>query len=60
MPGTGGARKVRFSRPGEGKRGGYRIITFFYCRLCRKPTEREQQNEISTYPHKAQDETRNH
>ena len=29
MPGTGGARKVRFARPGEGKRGGYRIITFF-------------------------------
>jgi len=29
MPGTGGARKVRFGRPGEGKRGGYRVITFF-------------------------------
>ncbi len=29
MPGTGGARKVRFARPGEGKRGGYRIVTFF-------------------------------
>ena len=29
MPGTGGARKVRFARPGEGKRGGYRVITFF-------------------------------
>ncbi len=29
MPGTGGARKVRFARPGGGKRGGYRIITFF-------------------------------
>jgi hypothetical protein len=29
MPGTGGARKVRFAQPGEGKRGGYRIITFF-------------------------------
>jgi len=29
MPGTGGARKMRFARPGEGKRGGYRIVTFF-------------------------------
>jgi hypothetical protein len=29
MPGTGGARKVGFARPGEGKRGGYRVITFF-------------------------------
>jgi len=29
MPGTGGARKVRFARAGEGKRCGYRIITFF-------------------------------
>jgi hypothetical protein len=29
MPGTGGARKVRFARPGQGKRGGYRIITFY-------------------------------
>ncbi len=29
MPGTGGARKIRFARPGQGKRGGYRIITFY-------------------------------
>jgi len=29
MPGTGGARKVRFAKPGQGKRGGYRIITFY-------------------------------
>ena len=29
MPGTGGARKIRFARPGHGKRGGYRIITFY-------------------------------
>jgi hypothetical protein len=29
IPGTGGARKVRFARPGKGKSGGYRIITFF-------------------------------
>lgn len=29
MPGTGGCRKVRFAKPGKGKSGGYRIITFF-------------------------------
>jgi len=29
MPGTGGARKVRFARPGQGKRGSYRVITFY-------------------------------
>jgi len=29
IPGTGGARKIRFARPGQGKRGGYRIITFY-------------------------------
>jgi len=27
--GTGGARKVRFAGRGKGKRGGYRVITFF-------------------------------
>ena len=29
MPGTGGARKVRFSGRGKGKSGGYRVITFY-------------------------------
>lgn len=29
MPGTGGARKLRFAGRGKGKSGGYRIITFF-------------------------------
>ncbi len=29
MPGTGGARKIRFARQGQGKRGSYRIITFY-------------------------------
>jgi hypothetical protein len=29
IPGTGGARKVRFAATGRGKRGGYRIIHFF-------------------------------
>jgi len=29
MPGTGGARKVRFPGTGKGKSGGYRVITFF-------------------------------
>jgi hypothetical protein len=29
MPGTGGCRKLRFAKQGEGKRGSYRIITFY-------------------------------
>jgi hypothetical protein len=29
MPGTGGARKIRFAARGKGKSGGYRVITFF-------------------------------
>jgi hypothetical protein len=29
MPGTGGARKIRLARPGQGKRGGYRVVTFY-------------------------------
>jgi hypothetical protein len=29
MPGTGGARKVRFAGRGKGKSGGYRVVT--YC-----------------------------
>ncbi len=29
IKGTNGARKVRFARPGGGKSGGYRIITFY-------------------------------
>ncbi|RBR04659.1 hypothetical protein FVER53590_26463 [Fusarium verticillioides] len=29
MPGTGGARKLRFAGRGKGKSGGYRIITFY-------------------------------
>ncbi|WP_133511916.1 type II toxin-antitoxin system RelE/ParE family toxin [Candidatus Thiosymbion oneisti] len=29
VPGTGGARKLRFAARGKGKSGGYRIITFF-------------------------------
>ena len=29
VPGSGGARKVRFPVRGKGKRGGYRVITFY-------------------------------
>jgi hypothetical protein len=29
MEGTGGARKLRWSRPGAGKSGGLRVITFY-------------------------------
>ena len=29
MPGCGGARKLRVARPGSGKSGGYRVISYF-------------------------------
>jgi hypothetical protein len=29
IPGSGGARKVRCKRPGQGKSGGVRVITFY-------------------------------
>lgn len=29
MPGCGGARKLRVARPGGGKSGGYRVISYF-------------------------------
>jgi hypothetical protein len=29
IPGTGGARKIRFAGRGKGKSGGYRVITFY-------------------------------
>jgi hypothetical protein len=29
IPGTGGARKVRYAAKGKGKRGGVRVITFY-------------------------------
>jgi hypothetical protein len=29
MEGTGGCRKFRYKRPGKGKSGSYRIVTFF-------------------------------
>ena len=29
MPGCGGARKLRVAKPGGGKGGGYRLITYF-------------------------------
>ncbi|WP_235972581.1 addiction module toxin RelE [Brucella pseudogrignonensis] len=35
MPGTGGARKLRFGGKGKGKSGGYRIITFMPTKTCR-------------------------
>jgi len=30
IPGSGGIRKLRWSRPGMGKRGGVRIIYYFF------------------------------
>lgn len=32
--GTGGVRKLRWSKSGTGKRGGARIIYFYYNELC--------------------------
>ena len=29
IPGTGGARKIRFGGKGKGKSGGYRVITYY-------------------------------
>jgi hypothetical protein len=29
MPGCGGARKLRVRKPGTGKSGGYRVVTYF-------------------------------
>jgi hypothetical protein len=29
MPGCGGARKLRVRKPGTGKSGGYRVITYY-------------------------------
>ena len=29
IPGTGGARKRRFATPHKGKRGGYRVISYY-------------------------------
>lgn len=29
MQGTGGCRKLRYKKPGSGKSGGYRVITYF-------------------------------
>jgi hypothetical protein len=29
IPGTGGARKLRFAGRGRGKSGGYRVVTFY-------------------------------
>jgi hypothetical protein len=31
IPGTGGVRKVRWRREGSGKRGGVRVIYFYYA-----------------------------
>jgi hypothetical protein len=30
IPETGGVRKIRWARPGSGKRGGARVIYFYY------------------------------
>lgn len=40
IPGTGGVRKVRGSRPGTGKRGGARQADLFADCLCKEPPAR--------------------
>ena len=32
IPGTGGLRKIRWSMPGRGKRGGARVVYFWHAR----------------------------
>src|SRR5690242_7775177 len=34
IPATGGVRKLRWGRTGGGKRGGARVIYFYYCPDC--------------------------
>jgi hypothetical protein len=34
IPGTGGVRKLRWARAGSGKRGGARVIYFYYRPDC--------------------------
>jgi len=34
IPGTGGVRKLRWARPGGGKRGGARVVYFYYRPDC--------------------------
>ena len=34
IPGTGGVRKVRWGKAGSGKRGGARVIYFYYQMDC--------------------------
>lgn len=34
IPGTGGVRKLRWARSGSGKRGGARVIYFYYRPDC--------------------------
>jgi hypothetical protein len=29
IQGTGGARKLRFAKPGKGKSGSYRVVTYY-------------------------------
>lgn len=34
IPGTGGVRKLRWGRSGSGKRGGARVVYFYYRPSC--------------------------
>lgn len=45
IPGTGGVRKLRWGRWGSGKRGGARVVDFYYTArsTCCWPTPRRRQ-----------------
>jgi hypothetical protein len=34
IPGTHGVRKFRHAMPGQGKRGSYRVVYYFYTESC--------------------------
>jgi hypothetical protein len=48
IEGAGGARKIRFAGKGEGKSGGYRVITFYtgtgYSRFPAEPVREERED----------------
>jgi hypothetical protein len=58
IAGTGGCRKLRWARPGKGKSGGYRAITFYsgpalpvilltvYAKSQKANLSRKQRNEL--------------
>jgi hypothetical protein len=62
IPGTGGARKVRFTGRGRGKSGGYRVVTFYsgeevpvfllnvFAKGDRVDLSQDERNEFAAHP----------